>query len=357
MACSSNTGKESECLGWAAKDSSGVLAPWKFPRRPLRSTDVKFKISYCGICHTDLHLIHNEWGSSKYPMVPGHEVVGVVTEVGPGAKKFKVGDHVGVGCMVFSCLKCDHCKHGDEQYCDQLIWTYNSLEDGKITFGGYSGFMVTDEKFVCRVPNNLPLDASAPLLCAGITVYSPMKHFGMTQPGKNFGVVGLGGLGHMAVKFGKAFGMKVTVISTSPNKEKEAREVLGAHNFIVSRDAAQMKKAAETMDYILDTVSAPHPLDALLELLKIDGKLVMVGLPDKPLDLPAGVIIFGRRTLAGSFIGSIKETQDMLDFCGKNNVTSMIELVPMDYVNKAMERLRKSDVKYRFVLDVEKTLK
>ncbi|EFJ29773.1 hypothetical protein SELMODRAFT_90947 [Selaginella moellendorffii] len=349
--------KEVECGGWAAKDASGVLAPFKFPRRALRPTDVKFKITHCGICHTDLHLIHNEWGSSKYPMVPGHEVVGLVTELGPGAKKFKVGDHVGVGCMVFSCLKCDHCKHGDEQYCDKLVWTYNSEEDGKITMGGYSGFLVADEKFVVRVPDNLPLDAAAPLLCAGITVYSPMKHFGMTQAGKNFGVVGLGGLGHMAVKFGKAFGMKVTVISTSPSKEKEAREVLGAHNFIVSKDSAQMKKAAKTMDYILDTVSAPHPLDALLELLKIDGKLVMVGLPDKPLELPAGVIIFGRRSLAGSFIGSIRETQDMLDFCGKNNVTSMIELVPMDYVNKAMERLRKSDVKYRFVLDVEKTLK
>ncbi|EFJ27985.1 hypothetical protein SELMODRAFT_231648 [Selaginella moellendorffii] len=296
------------------------------------------------LCHKCIHIFLNDFGK--------HEVVGIVTKLGQNAKKIKIGDHVGVGCMVYSCLKCEHCTYSDEQYCNGLIWTYNSLEEEKVTIGGYSTFMV----FICQIPKNLSLDGAAPLLCAGITVYSPMKHFGLTQPGKNFGVVGLRGLGHMTVKFGKAFGMTVMVISTSPFKEKEACEILGVDNFIVSRDPAQMKNAEKSLDYILDTV---------------DGKIVMVGLPHMPLDLPAGVIIFGKccKTVefqiiafffvqaVGSFIGSIKETQDMLNFCGIKNVTSMIELVPMNYVNEAMKRLCKSGVKYRFVLDMKSTFR
>ncbi|KAE9466108.1 hypothetical protein C3L33_01954, partial [Rhododendron williamsianum] len=287
--------KSSEAVGWAARDPSGILSPGN------GDDDVTVKVMYCGVCHSDLHTLKNEWGFTRYPIVPGHEIVGVVTEAGKNVEKFKVGDRVGVGVIVDSCRTC-----------------------------GYSDVMVVDQGYVLRFPDNLPPDAGAPLICAGITVYSPMQYYGMTEPGKHLGVVGLGGLGHLAVKFGKAFGLKVTLISTSPKKED----------------------AMGTMDYIIDTVSAVHPLAPLLGLLKLNGKLVNLGLPDKPLELPMFPMCLGRKLVGGSNIGGIKETQEMLDFCAEHNIASEIELIRMDDINAAMERLAKSDVKYRFVIDV-----
>ncbi|KAI3837241.1 hypothetical protein MKX03_004126 [Papaver bracteatum] len=346
-----------KAFGWAANDTSGHLSPFKFSRRATGEEDVTFKVLYCGICHSDLHSIKNEWGNAVYPMVPGHEIVGVVTEVGNKVTKYKVGDKVGVGCMVGACHSCDNCKSDLENYCPKVIFTYGSKDvDGSVTKGGYSDVMVANERYIVRIPENLPLDAAAPLLCAGITVYSPMKYYGLCEPGMHIGVVGLGGLGHVAVKFGKAFGMKVTVISTSPAKEKEAIEHLGADSFLVSRNQEQMKAAMGSMDGIIDTVSANHPLLPLLGLLKTQGKLCMVGLPEKPLELPAFPLLGGRRMVAGSMIGGMKETQEMIDFAGKHNITANIEVIPMDYVNTAMERLVNADVRYRFVIDIANTL-
>ncbi|XP_015058493.1 8-hydroxygeraniol dehydrogenase-like [Solanum pennellii] len=345
-----------KAFGWATRDTSGVLSPFNFSRRVTGEKDVQFKVMYCGICHSDLHQLKNEWGNSKYPMVPGHEVVGVVTEVGSKVEKFKVGDKVGVGCMVGSCRKCENCSVDLENYCPHQIPTYNGYSlDGTLTFGGYSDMMVSDEHFVVRWPENLSMDA-APLLCAGITTYSPLKYFGLDKPGMHIGVVGLGGLGHMAVKFAKAFGTKVTVISTSANKKKEAIERLGADSFLISRDPEQMKAAMNTLDGIIDTVSAVHPILPLLMLMKSHGKLVMVGAPEKPVELPVFPLLMGRKLVAGSCIGGMKETQEMLDFAAKHNITPDIEVVPMEYVNTALERLLKSDVKYRFVLDIGNTL-
>nr|AEE69008.1 cinnamyl alcohol dehydrogenase 3 [Camellia sinensis] len=347
-----------EALGWAARDTSGVLSPFKFSRRATGETDVTFKVLYSGMCHSDLHTIKNEWGNTNYPSLPGHEIVGVVTEVGSKVQKFKVGDKVGVGCMVGSCHSCDNCANDLENYCPKMLLTYNSIYyDGTPTYGGYSNIMVADEHFVIRIPDSLPLDASAPLLCAGITTYSPLKHFGLDQPGMHVGVVGLGGLGHAAVKFAKAFGVKVTVISTSPNKKKEAIERLGADSFLDSRDPTQMQVVMGTMDGIIDTVSAPHPLLPLIGLLKSHGKLILVGAPEKPLELPVFPLLMGRKIVAGSCIGGIKETQEMIDFAAKHNITADIEVIPMDYVNTALERLVKADVRYRFVIDIGNTLK
>jgi len=346
-------GESCQVEGWAAKDDSGILSPFNFTRRSTGSHDVTFKVAYCGVCHSDLHQVRNEWKNSQYPMVPGHEIVGTVLEVGSEVKNFAVGDRVGVGCMVWSCQQCDSCSKDQEQYCEKVVWTYNSIYlDGSPTFGGYSSLMVCDQRFIVKIPENLPFDAAAPLLCAGITVYSPMHYFQMTEPGKSLGVVGLGGLGHMAVKFGKAFGLKVTVISTSPKKEKEAKEYLGADHFLISKDEKQMQDAAKSLDYIIDTVAADHPLLPLISLLKVNGKLVLVGMPEKPLSLPPVALTSGRKFVGGSAIGGIKETQEMLDFCGKHNITCMIENIPIDYVNTAMERLGKGDVKYRFVINV-----
>ncbi|KAK6923251.1 Alcohol dehydrogenase-like, C-terminal [Dillenia turbinata] len=345
-------------VGWAARDSSGVLSPFNFSRRATGDEDVMFKVLFCGICHSDLHSIKNEWGFSTYPLVPGHEIVGVVTEVGSKVKNFKIGDKVGVGCMVGSCHSCDNCTNNLENYCPQVKLTYGSTYyDGTTTHGGYSDLMVANESFVIRMPDNLPLDAGAPLLCAGITVYSPLKYYGLDKPGMHVGVVGLGGLGHVAVKFAKAFGAKVTVISTSPNKKDEAIQHLGADSFLVSHDQDQMKAALGTMDGIIDTVSAVHPLLPLLGLLTTNGKLVMVGAPDKPLELPAFPLLMGRKTIGGSMIGGIKETQEMIDFAAKHNIKAEIEVIPIDYVNTAMERLLKADVRYRFVIDIANTLK
>ncbi|OMP06050.1 Alcohol dehydrogenase superfamily, zinc-type [Corchorus capsularis] len=324
-----------EAFGWAARDTSGHLSPFKFSRRATGEKDVAFKVLYCGICHSDLHMVKNEWGNSVYPLVPGHEIVGEVTEVGSKVQKFKVGDRVGVGCMVGSCHSCDNCANNLENYCPKMILTYGAkYYDGTITYGGYSDTMVADEHFIVRIPENLPLDAAAPLLCAGITVYSPLRYYGLDKPGLHVGVVGLGGLGHMAVKFAKAMGAKVTVISTSPSKKTEALENLGADSFLISAEQDQLQTAMGTMDGIIDTVSAPHSLLPLIGLLKSHAKLILVGLPDKPLELHVFPMILA-----------------------KYNLKPDIEVIPVDYVNTAMERLVKGDVKYRFVIDIGNTLK
>ncbi|KAH7861750.1 hypothetical protein Vadar_030347 [Vaccinium darrowii] len=345
-----------KAFGWAARDQSGLLSPFNFSRRETGDEDVRFKIMYCGICHTDLHRIKNEWGSSKYPMVPGHEIAGVVTEVGSKVQKFKTGDKVGVGCLVGACHSCDNCINNLENYCPNKITTYNATyHDGTTTYGGYSDHMVAKEHYVIRIPDNLPLDVAAPLLCAGISMYSPLRYFALDKPGLHVGVVGLGGLGHVGVKFAKVFGAKVTVISTSPNKKKEAIDHLGADSFLVSRDSDQMQAAMGTMDGILNTVSAVFPPVPLIGLLKSHGKLIMLGGPEK-LELPGVSFAFGK-IVTGSAIGGLKETQEMIDFAGKHNITADIEVIPIDYVNTAMERLAKADVRYQFVIDVANSLK
>ncbi|CAI9088135.1 OLC1v1022381C1 [Oldenlandia corymbosa var. corymbosa] len=342
-----------EVFGWAARDSSGHLSPFSFSRRATGENDVQFKVLYCGICRSDLHAIQNDWGFTQYPLVPGHEIVGEVTQVGSNVKKVKVGDKVGVGCLVGSCRSCQMCAQDLENYCSSCTLTCGSLEsDGNLTQGGYSDVMVANEHFVLRWPDNLPLHAGAPLLCAGITTYSPLKHFGLDKPGIHVGVVGLGGLGHVAVKFAKAFGANVTVISTSESKKEEAIQNLGADAFLASNDPEQMQAAAGTMDGIIDTVSAVHPIMPLINLVKTQGKVILVGAPDKPLELNSFGIIVGRKTVSGSCIGGIKETQEMLEFAAENNIVADVELIKMDYVNTAMERLSKGDVRYRFVIDV-----
>ncbi|KAH9613774.1 hypothetical protein KSS87_022532 [Heliosperma pusillum] len=347
-----------KAFGWAARDTSAVLSPFDFSRRTTGDEDVTFKVLYCGICHSDLHFIKNEWGNANYPAVPGHELVGIVTEVGKNVENIKEGDRVGVGCIVGSCRKCDNCSSHLENYCPEMKGTYGSTYyDGTKTYGGYSDIFVVDQHFIVRIPDNMPLDSTAPLLCAGITVYSPLKYYGLDKPGLHIGVVGLGGLGHMAVKFAKAFGAKVTVISTSPNKKDEALTRLGADSFLVSRDTEQMQAAMGTMDGIIDTVSASHALVPLIGLLKYHGKVILVGAPEKPFELSAFPLLTGRKTVAGSTIGGIKETQEMIDFAAKHNIKADIEVIPMDYVNTAMERMLKSDVRYRFVIDIANTLK
>uniref|UniRef100_A0A1J3JBD6 Cinnamyl alcohol dehydrogenase 7 n=1 Tax=Noccaea caerulescens TaxID=107243 RepID=A0A1J3JBD6_NOCCA len=349
---------EKEAFGLAAKDESGVLSPFRFTRRETGEKDVRLKVLFCGICHTDLSMAKNEWGFTTYPLVPGHEIVGVVTEVGAKVTKFKAGDKVGVGYMASSCRSCDSCSDDQENYCPKMIMTSGAkYYDDTLTHGGYSDHMVCEEDYIIRIPENLPLDAAAPLLCAGVTVYSPLKYHGLDKPGMHIGVVGLGGLGHVAVKFAKAMGTKVTVISTSESKREEAVTRLGADLFLVSRDQEQMKDAMGTMDGIIDTVSATHPLLPLLGLLKYKGKLVMVGVTEKPLELPVLPLILGKKMVMGSMIGGIKETQEMVDFAGKHNITADIELISADYVGTAMERLGKADVRYRFVIDVANTLK
>ncbi|KAM6563613.1 hypothetical protein CsatB_023611 [Cannabis sativa] len=346
-----------KAFGWAATDNSGVLSPFHFSRRDNGENDVTIKILYCGVCHSDLHSVKNEWGFTNYPIVPGHEIVGVVTKVGTNVKKFKEGERVGVGVIVGSCETCEICQQDLENYCPRTIFTYNAHDhDGSKTYGGYSNMVVVNQRFVLRFPDNLAPDAGAPLLCAGITVYSPMKYYGMTEPGKHLGVAGLGGLGHVAVKMGKAFGLKVTVISGSPNKESEAIDRLGADAFLLSSDPAKIKASLGTMDFIIDTVAAVHPLTPLLALLKLNGKLITVGLPDKPLELPVFPLVLGRKMVGGSDIGGIKETQEMLDFCAKHDITADIELIKMEEINTAFERLAKSDVRYRFVIDVGSSL-
>ncbi|KAK1353937.1 Sinapyl alcohol dehydrogenase [Heracleum sosnowskyi] len=357
MEKSAQTQHPVKAFGWAARDTSGLLSPFKFSRRETGEEDVRFNVLFNGICHSDLHNIKNEWGSSKYPLVPGHEIVGVVTEVGSKVTKVKIGDHVGVGCLVGSCGTCKNCSNHLENYCPESLLSYNSTYyDGTMTYGGFSDSMVCKEHFIVRWPENLPLDSGAPLLCAGITTYSPLKHFGLDKPGLHLGVVGLGGLGHVAVKFAKAFGVNVTVISTSANKKEEALKHLKADSFLVSTDPAQLQAAAGTLDGIIDTVSADHALKPLIDLLTTDGRLVLVGAPSQPLKLPIFPLLTGRKIVAGSLIGGMKETQEMIDFAAKHNITADIELISMDYVNTAVDRLAKNDVRYRFVIDIGNTL-
>ncbi|KAF8029785.1 hypothetical protein BT93_E2269 [Corymbia citriodora subsp. variegata] len=346
-------------FGYAARDPSGALSPFSFTRRPNGDRDITMKILYCGICHTDLDVIKNKHGISSYPIVPGHEIVGVVTQTGRKVNKFKVGDKAGVGCLIGSCRECDNCHAGLENYCPKPVYTYTIFESDGDTkrHGGYSDILVVEEHFAVRIPDAISLTGCAPLLCAGITVYSPIRHFGLDRPGKRIGVVGLGGLGHLAVKFGKAFGAGVTVISSSERKRQEAIEELKADSFIASHDMNQMQAAIGTMDGIIDTVAAAHPLKPLLDLLRTDGKLIMLGAPDleKPAQVPL-FPLFGRKSLVGSMCGGIKETQEMMDFAAEHNITSNVEVIAMDYVNEAMDRLARGDVRYRFVIDIANTL-
>ncbi len=337
---------------YAAQNATNPLAPFNFQRREVGQHDVQIEILYCGVCHSDLHIVRNEWQNTAYPCVPGHEIVGRVIKVGAHVKKFKEGDTAGVGCMVDSCRTCANCEEDLEQFCDNITFTYNSPDKhlGGMTFGGYSDSIVVDEAFVLQVPQNLNLAAVAPLLCAGITTYSPLRHNNVTK-GQKVGVVGLGGLGHMGVKLAKAFGAHVVVFTTSSNKVEDARR-LGADEVVNSKNADEMKKHLNSFHFILDTVSAQHDINAYLLLLKRDGNLTQVGVPAEPLSLNVGSLIFGRRSLSGSLIGGIKETQEMLDFCGKHNITSDIELIPIQNINQAYDRLVKSDVKYRFVIDM-----
>ncbi|KAF7094534.1 hypothetical protein CFC21_096836 [Triticum aestivum] len=340
-------------LGWAARDASGLLSPYSFSRRAQKEDDVTIKVLFCGICHTDLHVAKNEWGNAMYPVVPGHEIVGVVTGVGRGVRSFKAGDTVGVGSFIGSCRACESCAKGYENNCPALLLTCNGVDyDGATTQGGFADVLVVNQDYVLRVPEGLPPAGAAPLLCAGVTVYSPMVQYGLNAPGMRLGVVGLGGLGHMAVKFGKAFGITVTVISSSPRKRSEAVERLGVDAFLVSHDAEEMKAAAGTMDGIVDTVSAGHPLLPLLELLKPMGQMVLVGVPTEPMVLPASAIVTGGKRLAGSGVGSVRDCQAMLDFAGEHGIAADVEVVKMEYVNTAMERLERNDVRYRFVIDV-----
>ena len=347
--------KTTRVNAFAAQSATSALAPHGIARREPGATDVAIEILYCGICHSDLHTVRNEWSSvmpTVYPIVPGHEIVGRVTQTGPAVTQFKPGDLAAVGCLVDSDGSCPECKAGLEQFCPHLTLTFNSPDKhlGGVTYGGYSDSIVVDERFVLRVPSNLNLAGAAPLLCAGITTYSPMRRWGVAK-GKKVGVVGLGGLGHMAVKFGRAFGAHVVVFTTSPAKKEDALR-LGADEVVVSRDAAAMQKHAGSLDFILDAVSADHDINAYLSLLARDGNLTLVGAPSKPLAFSAFGLIMGRRNLSGSNIGGIAETQEMLDFCGARNITANVEVIPIQKVNEAYERLLKSDVKYRFAIDM-----
>ena len=338
---------------YAAQSATTPLTPFSFERRNLGNDDVQIEILYCGVCHSDLHTVRSEWGPSTYPCFPGHEIVGRVLKVGKDVNKFKEGDTVGVGCMVDSCRTCANCKDNLEQFCEKgTIFTYNSPDKhtGGITYGGYSESIVVDKEFVLKIPKNLDLAATAPLLCAGITTYSPLRYHNVTE-GQKVGVVGLGGLGHMGVKLAKALGAHVVVFTTSPSKVEDALR-LGADEVVNSKNEDEMQKHLNSFHFILDTVSAKHDINAYLLMLRRDGNLTQVGVPPEPLLLSVGSLIFGRRSLSGSLIGGIKETQEMLDFCGKHNVTADIELIPIQNINEAYDRLVKSDVKYRFVIDM-----
>ncbi len=338
---------------YSAASATSGLASTKVARRDNTDHDVQIEILFCGICHSDLHLVRNEWGGSTvYPIVPGHEIVGRVTAVGSAVKRFKPGDLAGVGCMVDSDGTCRECKDGLEQFCQNMVLTYNSPDKhlGGVTYGGYSESIVVNDKFVLRVPSNLKLDGAAPLLCAGITTYSPMRHWGVTK-GKKVGVMGIGGLGHMGVKFAHAFGAHTVVLTSSPHKREDALR-LGADEVVVTRNSDDLKKHAGSFDFILDTVSAEHDINTYIGLLRRDGNLTIVGAPPMPLPVSAFGLIFGRRSFSGSLIGGIAETQEMLDFCGKHNITADVEVIPIQKVNEAYERMLKSDVKYRFSIDM-----
>src|SRR5260221_6235632 len=341
---------------YAARSATSGLATFTGTRSDLRPDDVLIQIQYCGVCHSDLHQVRNEWQSTMptvYPCVPGHEIIGRVAKTGRAVKKFKEGDIVGVGCMVNSCGVCANCVAGDEQFCVNFpTLTYNAEDKilGGVTYGGYSDSMVVREKFVLRVSDKLDLAGAAPLLCAGITTYSPLRHWNVGK-GQKVGIVGLGGLGHMSVKFAKAFGAQVVLFTTSAGKIADAKR-LGADEVIISKDAAEMLKHANTFNFILDTVSGDHDLNAYLQLLKLDGTMTLVGAPEKPAPVAAFNLLIGRKRLAGSAIGGIRETQEMLDFCAANNIVADTEVIPIQQINNAYERLLKSDVKYRFSIDM-----
>lgn len=338
--------------GYAATDASKPLEFFTFERREPREDDVVIDIKFSGVCHSDIHQARNEWGNSRFPMVPGHEIAGVVTAVGPKVTRFKVGDHVGVGCFVDSCIHCQTRDVDNEQYLPGLVQTYNDVEsDGQTpTYGGYSDHIVVKEGYVLSIPDNLPLDKSAPLLCAGITLYSPLAHW-KAGPGKKVAIVGMGGLGHMGVKIGAAMGADVTVLSQTLSKKDDGLK-LGAKAYYATSNAETFKTLAGTFDLIICTVGTDIDWNAYLNLLKVDGTMVLVGVPEKPVPVHAFSLIPGRRSLAGSMIGSIKETQEMLDFCGKHNITAEIELIDIKDINTAYERVIKSDVRYRFVIDM-----
>jgi uncharacterized zinc-type alcohol dehydrogenase-like protein len=339
--------------GYAAANATSPIAPFTFERREPGAHDVQIEIKFCGICHSDIHQARNGWGNSIYPMVPGHEIVGHVARIGAEVKKFKVGDAVGVGCFVDSCRRCRYCEEGLEQYCvDGCTQTYNGVERDGVTptMGGYSDKIIVDENYVLHLPKNLPLNATAPLLCAGITLYSPLMHW-KAGPGKQVAIVGLGGLGHMGVKIAHALGAEVTVISQSLRKESEGRR-LGADHFYASSDPQTFVEIKSRFDLVINTVSAGIDWNQYLSLVKVDGTMVILGAPEGPVPVSAFSIIPSRRSLAGSMIGGIKETQEMLDFCGRHNIVSDIELTPIDKVNEAYERVITSDVRYRFVIDM-----
>jgi len=346
----------SNTKAYAAASATSALAATKIRRRDPAEHDVQIEILFCGICHSDLHYARDEWHDvmpAVYPCVPGHEIVGRIVKVGPAVSKFKAGDIVGVGCLVDSDRSCPNCKEGLEQFCPNSVLTYGSPdkhETAPVTYGGYSERIVVDENFVLRIPSNLDLAGAAPLLCAGITTYSPLRHWGVSK-GKKVGVVGLGGLGHMGVKFAHAFGAHVVVFTTSPNKREDALR-LGANEVVVSHNMDEMKKHVGSFDFILDCVAVPHDINAYIQLLARDGNLTMVGAPEKPLPVSVFGLIFGRRSFSGSPIGGIAETQEMLDFCGQHNIVADVEVIPIQKINEAYERMLKSDVKYRFSIDM-----
>ncbi|WP_026607910.1 NAD(P)-dependent alcohol dehydrogenase [Methylocapsa acidiphila] len=341
------------CTGYATNSAKDPLAPFSFNRRDPGPTDVQIDIEFCGVCHSDLHQARNEWRNTIYPCLPGHEIIGRVTKTGAAVARFKVGDRVGVGCMVDSCRTCASCVAGFEQYCEKgFNPTYNGQDKtiGGPTFGGYSNVIVVDEFFVLRVSDKLDPAAAAPLLCAGITTYSPLRHW-KVGPGQKVGVVGLGGLGHMGVKFARAFGAHTVLFTTSPSKIADGKR-LGAHEVVLSKDEGQMAAQADSFDFILDAVAADHDVSQYLGLLKRDGTLVQVGAPEKPLAVPVFSLIFKRRNFAGSLIGGIAETQEMLDFCADHGIACDVEVIPIQKINEAYERMLRSDVRYRFSIDM-----
>ncbi|MBS2039825.1 NAD(P)-dependent alcohol dehydrogenase [bacterium] len=338
-------------FGYAAQDATSALAPFHFERKDAGPQDVVIDILYCGICHSDIHQARNEWGNSNYPMVPGHEIVGRISAVGSEVSKFKIGDLGGVGCMLDSCRQCESCQAGEEQFCEKgAAFTYNGVyADGSPTYGGYSKQIVVHQDFALKISEKLDLAATAPLLCAGITTYSPLRHWKVSK-GQRVGVIGLGGLGHMGLKFAHALGAHVTQFTTSPDKEADARR-LGAHEVVNTRQEGALEGLAP-FDFILDTVAAPHDVNPFLRLLRRDATMVLVGVPEVPLSVESFAVVAGRRSLSGSLIGGIRETQEMLDFCAEHSIVSDIELIPIQKVNEAYERTIRSDVKYRFVIDM-----
>ena len=338
---------------YAAYDAATPLKPFDFERKEVGPKQVQIEILFSGVCHSDIHTAKGDWGPAIYPLVPGHEIVGRIVAVGSEVSKFSVGELAGVGCFVDSCRKCENCKEGVEQYCEEgMTGTYNSYERGTNipTYGGYATSIIVDENYTLHVSDKLPLSGVAPLLCAGITTYSPLRHLNVGK-GHKIGVLGLGGLGHMAVKFAVAFGAEVTMLSSSPSKEADAKK-LGAHHFALTSDKDKMESLMNSFDFIFNTVSAPHDYNFYLNLLRTNGTMIVVGIPTKPAEIPAMTLVWKRRSIMGSLIGGIAETQEMLDFCAENNIVSEVEIIDMNYINEAYERMNKSDVKYRFVIDM-----